>query len=222
VGMGGYAHRDGVRTCYRVWVGDTRPGVTELPGLTSDPILRRTAGVESSCPSGPQCRVRRVHKPVGSPHRRPAIRRPCEGRPVTLSAFFPSALVHLRASDRSPVRRSRKGGAGGAMPRAVHDRTEASFVPKGVGFSPPGRPGRRGRETTLEGRRVRATSALDSEHPGTDKGVGTLVPRRRGRRIEPAGRRPASFATYRTGGGILRSSVETCHVMRFRGEATHT
>ena len=38
VGMGGYAHRDGVRTCYRVWVGDTRPGVTELPGLTSDSI----------------------------------------------------------------------------------------------------------------------------------------------------------------------------------------
>jgi hypothetical protein len=27
---------------------DDRPGVTELPGLTSDSVLRRTAGVESS------------------------------------------------------------------------------------------------------------------------------------------------------------------------------
>jgi hypothetical protein len=89
--------------CYRIKLGTPisyRSGVTELPGLTSDPILAadRRGGILISF--GPNRRPRRVINPSSWP--RFLVR--C-GREIdpdrTALAYHPSARFHLRASERT-------------------------------------------------------------------------------------------------------------------------
>lgn len=113
----------------------TEPGVTELSGLTSDPVLTadRRGGIlisfglhrtpfEGINPS------KGVRGESNSP-RKPAAETELNGLPCrSLSAFHPSALYHLRASDRLR--------AGGRFRPAVRIPFESRLTDKPVDSRP--------------------------------------------------------------------------------------
>ena len=113
-----------------------RPSVTELPGLTSDPIYTadRRGGILMS--SGPVCRPERVLNPSS----RPPIRVRC-GRVLSAPAgprshYDLNARLHLRASDRSRARfRRRTGVACSAIPVFRYLKT-SNVYRDSAGFAP--------------------------------------------------------------------------------------
>jgi len=88
-------------------VPSSAPDDTELPRLTSDPLLRRSAGGEILIFCGPERSSRRAINPSN----RPGPSKPGRvERPEFASAFFalrPNTLVLIRASERSDRPRSR-------------------------------------------------------------------------------------------------------------------
>ena len=89
--------------CYRIKLGTPisyRSGVTELPGLTSDPILAadRRGGILISF--GPNRRPYRVINPSSWPRFLVRCGREIDSDRTAL-AYHPSARLHLRASERT-------------------------------------------------------------------------------------------------------------------------
>jgi hypothetical protein len=128
----GRVRREHTRLCVaigvrRTRIGIGRPGVTELPGLTSDPIYTadRRGGILIS--SGPDCMPERVLNPSC---RHPMVRDGRGRRSPTGPRLhsIPNALVHIRASDRPPA----VSDAG--RPVALHPEYPGTY--KGIGRRP--------------------------------------------------------------------------------------
>ena len=94
-----YCYRLGTRGRAPPTRVDDRPSVTELPGLTSDPIYTadRRGGILIS--SGPNRRPLRVLNPSRWPPKSARVQPGFVGPGQTSFATFRSALYHLRASN---------------------------------------------------------------------------------------------------------------------------